>query len=391
MIKRILEHKIRNLARKFPALAIMGPRQSGKTTLVRTTFPALSYISLENPDHRLYAQSDPRGFLEQYRDGAIFDEIQKVPELFSYLQQILDETPLKGHFILTGSQNFLLHEKISQTLAGRVAMLKLLPLSMEEIQSAHLSSFSVEAQMFRGFYPRIYAENLSPTDWYPSYIQSYVERDVRDMKNIGDITAFQKFLKLCAGQVGQLLNLSALGIELGISHNTIKSWISILEASFIIFLLQPHHKNFRKRLIKMPKLYFWDTGLVCSLLNLQNENQLSTHYSKGSLFENFVVSELMKNAYNQGKDPALFFWRDAAGHEVDIIMDEGGELTPIEIKSSATAHQDFTINLRYWNRLAKLSKPRGAVVYAGNKSQKRIVSATNFPFVSWKELELATR
>lgn len=400
MIKRILSSHLLRLSKKFPVVALMGPRQSGKTTLAKYVFPKLAYVSLEDLDMRSLAEEDPRAFLQKYGDGAIFDEVQKVPKLFSYLQTHVDSLKTKKPYILTGSQNFLLHEKISQTLAGRVALLRLLPLTLEELKAARnpLTSFrpsrseatqvlrpkgaSFERFIFRGFYPRIYDKNINPADFYPSYIHTYVERDIRQIKNVSDIIVFQKFMKLCAGRVGQLLNYSSLASDCGISHNTASSWISLLEASFVVFLLRPHHKNWNKRLVKMPKLYFYDTGLACSLLAIEKEAQLSSHYLFGGLFENFVIAELIKKKFHAGIEPQYYFWRDKSGHEIDCISDRAGFLQAIEIKAGKTVNPSFFKNLEYWNRLSKSDFKNSFVIYGGDENQKR----SHGNLVSWRNL-----
>lgn len=371
MITRSLETKLKQLSQKMPAIAVVGPRQSGKTTLVRKVFTNKPYVSLEDLDMREFAEADPRGFLEQYQAGAIFDEIQRVPSLLSYVQTIIDEQPTNGRFILTGSHNYLLQQHVSQTLAGRVAMLTLLPLSLEELKQSSAKLQTVEQYLFTGCYPRIYDQKLDPTKWYQDYIQTYIERDVRLIKNISDLHAFQKFIKLCAGRIGQIINLSSLANDCGITHNTAKAWLSVLESSYLVFLLQPHHKNFSKRLIKMPKLYFYDTGLACALLNVASPSQLKTHYLYGSLFESFVITELMKERFNAGLQPNCYFWRDRLGHEIDCVLDRGEQLIPIEIKSSKTITADYFTGLQYWTSLAGLSPEQGYVIYGGTDTQQR--------------------
>jgi len=369
MIKRILQDKLYALASKFPVVAVLGPRQSGKTTLVRSTFPEKDYQNLEDPETRLFAHSDPRAFLEHHPGGLIIDEAQREPDLFSYLQLMVDEHPIPGQFILTGSQHFLLHEKLSQTLAGRVAILTLLPFSLEELINVVPIEKDYLHYLFMGFYPPIYDKGITPQEWLPNYIQTYVERDVRMLKNITDLNAFTRFLKLCAGRTGQLINYSALATEAGISSNTARSWLSVLEASFIIFFLQPHYKNFNKRLVKMPKLYFYDTGLVVHLLGVQEEQQLEYHYMKGALFENFIISEIAKYEFHRGKRPEIFFWRDKSGREIDCIVDRAGNLFALEIKVSKSINQEFFKNIRYWSNLPG-NKPAGMyVIYAGSQIQ----------------------
>ncbi len=371
MINRKMHKHLLDLSMQYPVVSVIGPRQSGKTTLVRNTFTKKKYVSLEDPDTREFSQTDPRGFLETYKNGAIFDEIQRTPNLFSYIQTLVDANQEAGQFILTGSNNYLLQENISQTLAGRVAILKLLPLSIEELKYDNCPMNRFEEYLFKGFYPRIYNHQLNPVTWLSNYIQTYVERDVRLIKNITDLSAFQRFIKLCAGRTGQLLNLSALGNDCGISHNTAKSWLSILESSFIIYLLQPHYNNFNKRLVKQPKLYFYDTGLAVSLLGIENEQQLSTHYLKGNLFENMIITELAKYRFNRGLEPRLFFWRDHKGNEVDSIIETGNTLTPIEIKAGETIVPDFFKMLAYWAKLAENRAGPAHLIYAGNTNQTR--------------------
>jgi predicted AAA+ superfamily ATPase len=383
MIERALSRKLRSSARKFPLVAVVGPRQSGKTTLVKTTFPDMPYVLLEDSDTRDYAINDPRGFLSDYPKGAILDEIQRAPQLFSYLQGIVDSQNKEGMYILTGSQNFILQENISQTLSGRIAMLTLLPLSRSELKNTRFSFQTYEKYLFRGFYPRIYDKKISPRDWYPNYVQTYIERDIRLIKNIENLSTFRKFLKMCAARIGQVLNLSALANDCGITHNTAKSWISILETTFIVFLLQPHHKNFNKRLVKMPKLYFYDPGLASFLLGIENQAQLNTHYLKGHLFETFILSELMKRRFNKGLGSIYYFWRDKIGHEVDCIIEKANALIPLEIKSGKTASRDFFKDLDYWRKLSGTDSGSAYVVYGGKKSQKR--SSGNL--LSWEDID----
>ena len=322
MFKRDITESILYAAKYYPVITITGPRQSGKTTLAKSLFPDKQYISLEDPDMREFATKDPRGFLDVYKDGAIIDEVQHCPELFSYIQTKVDLDGVNGQFILTGSQNFLLLAKVSQSLAGRVGIIHLLPLSYSEISSKINLENNPNNLIYKGFYPKLYKTDLSPSVWYRDYIRTYIERDVRQMKNITDLVAFQTFLKICAGRVGQLINFSSISTECGISYNTIKSWLSVLQTSFIIYMLKPHHKNFNKRLVKQQKLYFYDTGLACSLLGIESPDQLQTHYARGALFENMVIMEILKNRLNSGKEEGLYFWRDNHGHELDILIDD---------------------------------------------------------------------
>jgi len=382
MIKRVLEDKIRLLADKFPVVSVTGPRQSGKTTLIRSMFPHYRYESLEDPDTRLFALNDPRKFLKSEKK-MIIDEIQRVPELFSYIQTITDTADIAGQYIISGSQSFLLNQHISQSLAGRVATLNLMPLSISELRNYRIPVLGYEKFVFQGFYPRLYDKEINPGDFYPNYIQTYIERDVRLLQNIHELTLFVRFLKLCAGRIGQLLNLNSLANDCGISPNTVKSWISVLEAGYIIFLLQPHYKNFNKRLVKMPKLYFIDTGLASSLLEIRPESQLSTHYLRGALFENFILSEFIKKRYNSGLRNNCYFWRDNKGVEIDCIIENGKKLTPVEIKSSNTFNQDFFKHLNYWNKLSDNSGENSFVIYGGelNRNMKEGV------LLSWQNID----
>ncbi|MCL5408700.1 MAG: ATP-binding protein [Candidatus Omnitrophica bacterium] len=383
MLKRTLSQKLKSLALKFPVISVIGPRQSGKTTLVRNVFLNKDYVNLEDLDTREFALTDPRGFLATYSKGAIIDEVQRVPSLFSYIQTTVDRSNKAGQFILTGSQNIILQENISQSLAGRVAILKLLPLSLEELKKTKYEPDSAEEYIFTGSYPGIYDKKINPRDWYPNYIQTYVERDVRLIKNILDLNIFQKFIKLCAGRIGQVLNLLSLGNDCGITHNTAKAWISILESTYIIFLLKPYYKNFNKRLIKMPKLYFYDTGLACSLLGIQNKQQLSTHYLGGSLFESFVISEIIKYRFNKGFEQHCYYWRDRTGNEVDCIMENNRSLLGIEIKFSKTIVEDFFKGLKYWNKITGNVSSKLYLIYKGEEHQKRSFGE----IVSWNKID----
>jgi predicted AAA+ superfamily ATPase len=378
MIERTLTLKIIALAQKFQVITLTGPRQSGKTTLVRAAFPILPYVSLEEPDIRQIALTDPRGFLSNYPAGAILDEVQNTPDLFSYIQKIVDENR-QIQFVLTGSSNFLLMEKISQTLAGRTAILHLLPLSFEELKPG-LEQF--ERVIFKGQYPRIYVRAIAPTDFYPSHIQTYIEKDVRLMKNIGDINAFIQFTQLCAGRVGQLLNYTGLANDAGISPNTAKAWLSILESSYIMYRLQPFNRNFNKRLVKSSKLYFYDTGIACSLLGIHDENQVNLHYMKGALFENLIINEFIKHNFNRGEYRLPYFWQDSRGKEIDCLLVDGEKVVPIEIKSGKTISNSYFDNLEYWHQLAATPKAQGYVVYGGDQSLQTGAGS----FVSWREL-----
>lgn len=372
MISRSLGDKIMSLVRSFPVISVTGPRQSGKTTLVRALFPDYAYVNLENLDDRRAAEEDPVRFLRFQSDkGKIIDEAQKVPALFSYLQGIVDESKEMGKFVLTGSQNFLLLESITQSLAGRVAVSHLMPFGLPELARAGLRPEHLDTMLYTGCQPVIYDRNVPPEDFFPSYIQTYIERDVRSIKNIGDLSAFQRFVKLCAGRVGQLLNLSSIANELGINYKTVGSWLSILEASFIVFLLRPHHRNFNKRVVKQPKLYFYDTGLLCALLELRSADQLSAHYLRGNIFESFVVSEYMKMRHHAGLRPNAFFWRDNTGHEIDLLLEDGPQLRAVEIKSGETLNDAFFNGLQYYRKIAELSPDCCYLIYGGAKDYSR--------------------
>ncbi len=371
MIRRHIESELKILSGEFKAVVVTGPRQSGKTTLVRAVFPNKPYVLLEEPDTRAFAAEDPRGFLAQFPSGAILDEVQRVPDLFSYLQGLLDNKQNPGQFILTGSFNFSLMESVTQSLAGRVGILELLPFSLEELKKTNRAPDSIDTLLFQGLYPAIYDQKPRVTRWYNAYIMTYLERDVRQLVNLKDVSSFQKFLGLCASNVGQILNTVRMGADCGISHNTVRSWLSILETSYIIFRLQPHHRNFRKRLVKSSKLYFNDTGLAARLLGIENKRQLATHPLRGLLFENWCVTELMKGRFNRGLTSNLFFWRDNKGLEIDVIADRGNLLFPVEIKSGATIASDWMDNLQKWLKLAGENAEEAWIIYGGDKGQRR--------------------
>jgi predicted AAA+ superfamily ATPase len=363
MVSRTAEKLIKDYSKQFRALAVVGPRQSGKTTLVRKVFPKKPYVSLENPDERFLAESDPRAFLGRYPSGAIIDEAQRVPALFSYLQQILDETKKEGLFILTGSNNFLLQQAVTQSLAGRIGYVDLLPLSYHEISSFGDKQWSTNQLILNGCYPEIYDKNRKPAIWYPAYIRTYVERDVKQLRNIDNTLLFNRFIQLCAGRIGQQLNVSSLSVECGVEMKTVNSWLSILQSSYVLFLLPPHHKNFNKRVVKMPKLYFYDTGLACSLLGIRQENELANSHFRGNLFENFVLLELMKKKFNTGSPTQLYFWRDNKGLEIDVLLDNGKDLSAIEIKAAQTYQENFFKPIHQWNSFSQQEK--GTLLYDG--------------------------
>ena len=382
MIDREISNTAIELFQLYPILAITGPRQSGKTTLVKMLFKNMDYVSLEDLDQRQIAIDDPRGFLMNYPKGAIIDEIQRVPTLFSYLQTRVDETNNVGQFIILGSQNFLLMESIGQSLAGRVALLKLLPLSQSELKKANLLPKDNNDILFNGNYPAIYSRKIPANVFYSNYLSTYFERDVRTLKNIGNLNLFTLFVQLCAGRIGQPLNYSSLASDTGISVNTAKEWISILESSYIIFLLRPHHKNFNKRLVKMPKLYFYDTGLVANLLNIEYAEQIQKHYLLGSIFENYIVSELLKNRYNNGKKSNIFYWKDNKGKEVDIIIDNIEKTIAIEIKASQTYNLNAFDNINYYRKISN-SNIESYVISRVDKNKR----LSNESFISWNNLD----
>ena len=368
MYERTIEKELKNLAKSYPIVTVIGPRQSGKTTLVRHSFPNKPYANLEAVDTQELATQDPRGFLKRFPEGAILDEIQRCPALLSYIQLIVDERDQKGMFILTGSHQIELHQAITQSLAGRTALLTLLPMSLTEIKSAGFN-LTLDEVLLRGGYPRIYKDDLDPTKAYRNYFQTYIERDLRQLIHVKDLSQFQNFVRLCAARVGQLINFSSIGGEIGVSSKTVKEWISILEASFILFRIQPYFENFGKRIVKSSKLYFADVGLVCYLLGIQNLEQLERDPLRGQLVENLVVLELTKRRLNQGLDPQLYFFRDTHGHEVDLIFKSANLLIPIEIKSSQTFNSSFLKNLKFFQSLVGERAPHSYVVYAGEQQQ----------------------
>lgn len=371
MIKRTIQPVLVDLARRYPVVTITGPRQSGKTTLCRKVFPTLKYANLEAPDVRRFAIEDPRGFLAGHSGGVILDEIQRVPDLLSYIQTIVDEDKKPGQFILTGSQQFEVLNTISQSLAGRTALLKLLPLSLAEIKQIHPPE-NIDRLLLTGFYPRIHDKKLNPTQSLGDYLETYVERDLRQLATVKDLTLFERFLKLCAGRVGQILNLQSLGNDTGISHSTARSWMTLLEAGYIVFLLQPWFANISKRLIKAPKLYFHDVGLAAFLLGLENETQIVRDPLRGNLFENLVVVEALKYRFNRGRRNNLFFYRESNGNEVDLLAENGRNLFAVEIKSGATINSDYFKGLHHFVKAVGPHRQiNGGVIYGGSDIQKR--------------------
>ncbi len=384
MIPRNVEKSVRELLKGFPIITITGPRQSGKTTLARAIFSNRPYASLEDPDIRLAALDDPRSFLSRFPDGAVLDEVQRCPQLFSYLQTLVDHDGRMGLFILTGSQQFGLISGITQSLAGRTAFVELLPFSFSELLQANKLSSEADTMLYSGCYPPIHDREVPPRAWLTAYVTAYIERDVRQITQVQDLETFQRFVRLCAGRTGQLLNLSSLATECGITHNTAKAWISILEASYLVFLLRPHHANFNKRLVKTPKLYFYDTGLVSWLLGIQKPEQLATHPLRGNIFETLVVSELVKTYFNQTEKSPLTFWRDSTGNEVDIIIDQGGKLRPLEIKSGRTLARDSFAGLEKWISLAGDTAGQPILVYGGNENYQQ----KEVQVCSWRDVDM---
>lgn len=382
MISRSLKITLTRFA-KFPVVGVFGPRQSGKTTLVKDHFKNHVYLNFEDPDTRDLATNDPRGFLRLYENqhGIILDEFQYVPQILSYIQIESDEKNRPGYFVLTGSQNFLMNQAVTQSLAGRIGILTLLPLSVFELQDNNLLSNDINEILLKGSYPRVYTENFAPDDFYPSYIHSYVERDVRLLVNVENLRTFRKFMQLCASRVGQLLNISDLAMNCGVNQKTIERWLSILEASYILYLMAPYHESYTKRVIKTPKLFFYDTGLACSLLGIKTVEELALSTWKGHLFESFIISDFYKQFYNAGTQPSLYFWRDKNGSiEVDCLVARAGTLFPIEIKSTETVRSDLFDSLEKWHELTQTDATNSYLVYAGELTQKRM----HGQIVSWQ-------
>lgn len=380
--KRTLHESIIKQMDKFPVIALTGPRQSGKTTLLKTLFPDYRYISLENPDTRFYASSDPRGFLDEYAEKCIFDEVQQVPELFSYIQSRVDESGMMGQFILSGSQNFHLLQSITQSLAGRVALFKLLPFDIGELKEADLLEDDFANTCVKGFYPAIFHRNIQPAVFYANYIETYVEKDITALINIRDMKAFRTFIGLCAHQAGQLLNISALANDCNISQPTAKSWLSILESSYIIYLLQPYHQNFNKRLVKSPKLYFYDSGLLCHLLKIKSGKVLNTHRLKGCIFENMIVSEFQKKNYHQYLHEDYYFWQDSHANEVDLLRETTEGFSICEIKATQTLKPDLFKGMDKFENIANPIKVEKTLAYGGNENQKR----SRYNVLSWMNI-----
>ena len=371
MIPRAAAPTLERLAKGFPVVALTGPRQSGKTTLAKSVFSEKAYVSLENPDEREFALQDPKRFLQRFSNGAVLDEVQRCPQLLSWLQGWVDERGIMGDFVLTGSAQFDLIAGITQTLAGRVGRVELLPLSAAELVAAHQAPSNLHAAMFQGAYPALYAREVSPQDWFANYFATYLERDVRQLLAVRDLGQFQTFVKMCAARTGQLLNLTSLGADCGISSVTAKQWLSVLESSYIVTLLQPHHRNFGKRLVKAPKLYFCDVGLAAWLLGIRDAATLETHAARGALFETYVITELLKQRFNAGQPRDLYFWRDSTGNEVDVLIETAQGLQAVEIKSGSTFASDWTSGLKKWKQFAGDEAIQPSLVYGGTASYAR--------------------
>jgi len=386
MIRRDAEDTIHSLLRGFPIVTITGPRQSGKTTLAKVVFPDKPYASLEDPDVRLAAHDDPRSFLERFPNGAVLDEVQRCPEILSYMQSIVDADGRMGLYILTGSQQFGLMSGITQSLAGRTAFVELLPFSLNELSQAGKLPDYIDRMLHTGGYPPLYDRDVSVRAWFSAYVTAYLERDVRQVLKIQDLETFQRFVRLCAGRSGQLLNLSSLAAECGITHNTAKAWISVLEASYIVFQLRPYHMNFNKRLVKASKLYFYDVGLVSWLLGIQTPEQIETHPLRGSIFETYVIAEVMKSSFNRGERQHLYFWRDSNGIEVDLLIEQAGRIIPIEIKSGKTVARDFFSALEKWMSLAGEMAIDPTLIYGGEESYRH----QGIYVRSWRDIKAGT-
>ena len=383
MIPRDATNILLDMAQGYYVVVVTGPRQAGKTTLVQHVFGEKKYVSLEDPDEREFADKDPRRFLARFQEGAILDEVQRCPDLLAYMQNRVDTDRRAGQFILTGSQHFGLLSNITQSLAGRAGLLELLPFSLAEIQRAQCAPITVDNLLLKGLYPPLYDRKLRPANWYKSYMQTYVERDVRQMIKIKNLSTFQRFVRMCAARVGQLLNLSSLANDCGITHNTAKAWISVLEASYIVFLVQPHYRNFNKRMVKTPKLYFYDSGFAAWLQGISETDQLSIHPSRGSLFENWVIGELIKGRYNKGLESNIYFWRDNIGNEIDVVIEHGAKLIPIEIKSGQTLTQDSFKGLKKWMRLAGSDANDPFICYGGDERYVR----SDTSVIPWQQIK----
>ena len=386
MIPRLATQTLLRLAKGFPIVVLTGPRQSGKTTLAKTVFANKAYVSLENLDEREFAEQDPKRFLQRFTDGAILDEVQRCPSLLSYLQGVVDERKIMGDFILTGSAQLDLISGITQSLAGRVGRVELLPLSLAELSLANHVPSTLEDMLYLGSYPALYDREISPNDWFANYVATYLERDVRQLIAVRNLTQFQRFVKMCAARSGQILNLAALGADCGVSAVTAREWLSVLETSYLVIRLMPYHNNFGKRLVKSPKLYFLDVGLMAWLLGVQQAKTLETHAMRGALFETYVVSELIKQRYNAGLINDLHYWRDNVGHEVDVLFEAQQGLQAVEIKSGSTFASDWPNAANKWRSFAGNNTLTPKIIYGGLDSFER----ESCKLVSWKDLAKET-
>ncbi|MBL7826970.1 MAG: ATP-binding protein [Saprospiraceae bacterium] len=382
-ISRHIEPRIRALSAQFSVVSVTGPRQSGKTTLLREMFPDYRYVSLENPDLQDFAIQDPRRFLATYDRFVILDEAQRVPKLFNYLQGKVDEDKIAGQYILSGSQNYLLMEQVSQSLAGRVALFKLFPFSFNELRQAGLMPQSLESAIFTGFYPPLFDKKISPLDFYPNYFESYVQRDVRLLTNVQDLVQFRNFVRLCAGRIGQPLNYQTLAADAGISAVTAKAWVGLLEAGNLVFLLPPYFRNFSKRISKTPKLYFTDVGFAANLMGIESEKNLTSHFARGPLFENLIIAEIMKQRMQVGWSVELFFWLESNRHEIDLIAEKNGGIIAAEIKSAATINSSFFDQLEFFKKQTGSIPVHPFLIYGGSENQERSAASVR----SWMQLD----
>jgi len=382
MISRTAAASLQRLSRGFPVLAVTGPRQSGKSTLAKAVFPDKPYISLENPDELEFAQRDPRNFLNRFESGAVLDEVQRCPGLFSWLQGVVDARRRMGDFVLTGSAQFELFAGVAQSLAGRVGRIELLPLSTQELTDVQQLPGTLEQMLHQGGYPALFDRDLTPGDWFANYVTTYLERDVRQIVAVRDLSQFQRFVRMCAARSGQLLNLASLGADCGISAVTARQWLSVLEASYLVTRLAPYHRNFGKRMVKTPKLYFLDVGLMAWLLGVRDAASIQTHAARGALFETLVVSEFIKSRWNAGQPADLYFWRDSAGHEVDVLWETDQGLQAVEIKSGATFASDWPTAIGKWQALAEDVPLPPVIVFGGEGDYAR----QGCRVVGWREL-----
>lgn len=382
MVKRQIASFVKALLGKYPVITITGPRQSGKTTLLKSLFPDWKYLSMETPDAREQVIQNPRELFSRYGHKMVLDEVQRTPDILSYIQTIVDEDP-EACFILSASQNLLMLEQISQSLAGRSAIFYLLPFSLSELESGGYTREAYEEWIFQGTYPRLYDRDLTPAQFYPNYLETYVQRDVRQIKNVGNLNLFSRFLSICAGHIGQTINYSNLANDTGASVGTVHNWLSILETSFIIYQLNPYFRNFNKRITKASKLYFYDTGLACSLLRINTVTALETYFQKGALFENFAVNEICKSYFNRGERPPVYYWRDQKKNEIDLILDMGGRLVPLEIKSARTFSAQFFKTIAWWQTIADLPIINSFVIYGGDQDWELETGK----LMSWKQLK----